>query len=328
MSTVAIRTLWRCFLWALLVLTPGFGPVSADELRLRDGSSLIGTIIMKDDGVLEFKTSFAGTIKVKWTEIKEIRADKPFKVMLGNDEILDLLHRIQNRKKAIPHKHDIAHRQQGDVRSLFRGYGMDYEESRRYQSGDDPRYMNWQLSARTGQHYMKVFREERQPDVFILVDRRSTMRFGTQTRLKITQAARAATIVALSAQQNNLSVGGVIVSAELQWFKTNRNKQAIFDFIHQLARPARPAFTSPDIAEPSLAETLKLLNEILISGSIIYLVSDFHDLNNTDHAVLLKLASRHQVNAIQISDPAEINLPESINGRFDIVLFMLLIELF
>ena len=152
---------------------------------------------------------------------------------------------------------------------------MDYEESRRYQSGDDPRYMNWQLSARTGQHYMKVFREERQPDVFILVDRRSTMRFGTQTRLKITQAARAATIVALSAQQNNLSVGGVIVSAELQWFKTNRNKQAIFDFIHQLARPARPAFTSPDIAEPSLAETLKLLNEILISGSIIYLVSDF-----------------------------------------------------
>ena len=88
MSTVAIRTLWRCFLWALLVLTPGFGPVSADELRLRDGSSLIGTIIMKDDGVLEFKTSFAGTIKVKWTEIKEIRADKPFKVMLGNDEIL------------------------------------------------------------------------------------------------------------------------------------------------------------------------------------------------------------------------------------------------
>ena len=231
--------------------------------------------------------------------------------LLGNDEILDLLHRIQNRKKAIPHKHDIAHRQQGDVRSLFRGYGMDYEESRRYQSGDDPRYMNWQLSARTGQHYMKVFREERQPDVFILVDRRSTMRFGTQTRLKITQAARAATIVALSAQQNNLSVGGVIVSAELQWFKTNRNKQAIFDFIHQLARPARPAFTSPDIAEPSLAETLKLLNEILISGSIIYLVSDFHDLNNTDHAVLLKLASRHQVNAIQISDPAEINLPEA-----------------
>jgi putative salt-induced outer membrane protein YdiY len=62
--------------------------VSADELWLRDGSRLIGTIIRKDDGALEFKTSYAGTIKVKWAEIKEIRADKAVKVMLGNDDIL------------------------------------------------------------------------------------------------------------------------------------------------------------------------------------------------------------------------------------------------
>jgi putative salt-induced outer membrane protein YdiY len=88
MSIVAIRTLWRCCLWILLVLTSGSGPVSADELQLRDGSNIFGTIIKKNNGVLEFKTSYAGTIKVKWTEIKEIRADKPFKVILDNDDIL------------------------------------------------------------------------------------------------------------------------------------------------------------------------------------------------------------------------------------------------
>jgi putative salt-induced outer membrane protein YdiY len=88
MNTVAIRTLWKCCLRALLVVMLGFRPVSADELRLRDGSRIFGTIVKKDNGVLEFKTSYAGTIKIKWTEIEEMKADKPFKVMLKNDEIL------------------------------------------------------------------------------------------------------------------------------------------------------------------------------------------------------------------------------------------------
>jgi putative salt-induced outer membrane protein YdiY len=69
-------------------------------LRLRDGSNIFGTIITKDNGVLEFKTSYAGTIKVKWTEIKEVRADKPFKVMLKNDEILMTI-AIKNTKDVV-----------------------------------------------------------------------------------------------------------------------------------------------------------------------------------------------------------------------------------
>jgi putative salt-induced outer membrane protein YdiY len=88
MCTAVIRALSRCSLWALIALSSGYGPVLADELRLRDGSNIFGIIVKKENGVLEFKTSYAGTIKVKWTEIKEIRADKPFKVMLSNDDIL------------------------------------------------------------------------------------------------------------------------------------------------------------------------------------------------------------------------------------------------
>lgn len=238
----------------------------------------------------------------------EKKLNKP---LLNNDEILDLLHRVQSINETLQLKHDIAFRKMGGNRSVYRGHGMDYEESRRYQPGDDPRYMNWQLSARTGQHYMKVFREERQPGIFILVDRRYPMRFGTQQRLKITQAARTAAIAAFSAQENNFSIGGVILDNELEWFKENNNKQAVFDFIHQAARPALPVFSQPQSAELNLDNVVRILNHVLIAGSTIYLVSDFHDITENSQSILLQLASSHQVHAIQITDPAEIKLPKA-----------------
>lgn len=159
--------------------------------------------------------------------------------LLTNEEILDLLHRVQNKKRTNAHKYDISHRRIGDTRSIYRGYGIDYEESRHYIAGDDPRYMNWQLTARTGKHYMKVYREERQPGVFILIDRRLSMRFGTQKHLKITQAVRAAAIAAFKAQQNNLSVGGLLLDNELEWFKETQSKHAVFNFIQQAANLRR-----------------------------------------------------------------------------------------
>lgn len=236
------------------------------------------------------------------------RLSKP---LLNNKEIINLLHRVQANKKKLSFKHDTAYRQIGDMRSIYRGHGMDYEESRHYQPGDDPRYMNWQLTARTGQKYMKVFREERQPGIFILVDRRGSMRFGTKERLKITQAARTAALAALSAQENNFSVGGVILDKELEWFKENNNKQAVFDFIHQAARPAPPVFDQQDYQEPKLEDVLRLINEVLTLGTTIYLISDFHDINKDCQPTLLQLSTSHQVYAIQITDPAEINLPKA-----------------
>lgn len=231
--------------------------------------------------------------------------------LLSNSEILELLLRIQHRNKTRVHNHDVSFRKIGEARSVFRGHGMDYEESRLYQAGDDPRYMNWALTARTGQHYLKVFREERQPGVFILVDRRNSMRFGTQQRLKITQAARTAAITIFSAQENNYSIGGVILDNEVEWFKENNNKQAAFDFIHQAARPALPVFEENTLQQQKLSDVLKTLNEILTKGSTLYLISDFHDLRNESQSTLLQLSSSHTIHAIHITDPAEIKLPKA-----------------
>ena len=261
----------------------------------------------------------------KITPVSLFKADyKTQQPLLNNDEILELLLRVQNNKKSRSHQYDISFRKIGDVRSIYRGHGMDYEESRLYQSGDDPRYMNWQLSARTGQHYMKVFREERQPGIFILIDRRNSMRFGTQQRLKITQAVRAAAIAAFSAQENNFSIGGVILDDEIEWFKENQNKQAVFDFIHKAACPARPVATQIENKQPNIVDVLRILNEILTTGSIVYLISDFSDLEESSQPILLQLSSSHQVQAIQVVDPAEQTLPivglaslkEAINNKY------------
>lgn len=229
--------------------------------------------------------------------------------LLSHEEILDHSFKVKNKKNISQYKNEIAFKKIGDVRSIYRGHGMDYEESRRYQAGDDPRYMNWQLSARTGQHYIKVYREEKQPGVFVLVDRRQSMRFGTRQRLKVTQAVRAAAISAFSAQENNYSIGGVIVDKNIEWFKESTSKQAAFDFINRAARPALPIFA--DQKEDSLHNILLMLNEVLVAGSTLYLISDFQDLKEKSQAILLQLSSSHQIHAIQIVDPAETKLPSA-----------------
>lgn len=231
--------------------------------------------------------------------------------LLNNDEILDLMLRVQSNKRTNRHKQDISHRQLGDVSSIYRGQGMDYEESRHYQSGDDPRYMNWQLTARSGQHFMKVFREERQPGAFILVDRRCSMRFGTQQRLKVTQAVRVAAITAFAAQQYNYSVAAIIVAEKQIWFKQSHNKQSVVDFIHHAAKPVAVATDNQKMNEPKLHDILRTLEAIVTKGTSIYLISDFQDLTEESQAVLFSLAASHQVHAIHIVDPAEIDLPEA-----------------
>lgn len=252
-------------------------------------------------------------------QIKNITKKTFFKIkkneeqpLLNENEILELFYRCKNNKKSLQQKNDIAFKQIGDSQSIYRGQGMDYEESRRYQPGDDPRYMNWQVSAKTGQYYMKVFREERQPGVFILVDRRHSMRFGTQNQLKITQAVRVAAIAAFSAQENNHSIGGVIIDDDINWIKESNNKQSSFNFITQAAHSA-PALFEKEINEPNLIDILSMLNEVLVAGSTVYLISDFHDLKSANQPTLLQLSTKHQIYAIQITDPAEHVLPKAGN---------------
>jgi uncharacterized protein (DUF58 family) len=244
------------------------------------------------------------------------QSDPTLQPLLDHQAILQLLYRVQAHTDSVrSHPKEVQHRLAGDTRSVYRGSGLDFEESRPYQAGDDLRYMNWRLTARSGEPYMKIFREERRPSTFIMVDRRSAMRFGTRQRLKVTQAVCAASLIAFLAMQRGAMVGGVLLQPELKWFKEQGGETSTFDFIHTAAAPCPPETATQ--AEPALGQVLKLTQAQLTPGTSVALISDFFDLEQSDLPVLLQLAIEHQVEAVQITDPAELSLPDAGNLQIE-----------
>lgn len=227
--------------------------------------------------------------------------------LLNERECLELVKFAETKSNQFNDTWETAHKLFGEVRSTERGAGLDYEESRPYQPGDDMRSMNWRLTARTGELFVKIFREPRKPGVFLLIDRRPNMRFGTTRRLKVTQAVRVATVLAHQARLNQTPVGGLILENPLRWIPQQSGANGFFDLINNARTPCPPC---PRNSQPlSLEHTLRLLAAALTKGTLIYLISDFSDLNDAVKPVLFQLQSQHQVHCIQINDPGECELP-------------------
>jgi hypothetical protein len=254
-----------------------------------------------------------------WTRYNRPRQqlDAP---LLSRNEILKLRAQVEQQSGSADYRHEVEHRTLGDARSVYRGYGMDYDESRPYFPGDELRFMNWRVTARTGEPHMKVFREERKPGVFIVVDRRQDMRFGTRCRLKVTQAVRAAAVMAFDARLRNAPVAGVLLESaqksKLSWIAESFDEAGVFNFIHAANKPCpspvSAQLTPPvsDINEESLSHVIKLLTPMLAQGSSVILISDFHDLDDSCRSSLLELSMTHHLQAIHIIDPVEVELPE------------------
>jgi uncharacterized protein (DUF58 family) len=203
---------------------------------------------------------------------------------------------------------------------VYRGHGIDYDESRAYFPGDELRFMNWRLTARTGEPHIKIFREERKPGTFIVIDRRMGMRFGTRRRLKVTQAVRAATLLAFNAHYRNEPLAGVLLNSAveqgLKWVSETTGEAGIHHFIHTACTPCPPALSRPgknvqEAASPeeSLARLFKLLALTLNRGSRVVVISDFQDLDDSCRSALIELSMNHSLGAIQVIDPAEIRIP-------------------
>lgn len=229
--------------------------------------------------------------------------------ILDRAAIMDLLQRTESLAGNGETAKEVAYRLLGDIRSIYKGGGMDYEESRPYQAGDELRQMDWRVTARSNAHYVKVFREEKRPGVFILADRRSSMRFGTRDRLKVTQAARAASLIAFMARKVNAPVSGVALQENPQWMEQSNTEPGIFHLIHAIAKPCPPIHKQ--VKEPSLLYTLKLLQTMCVQGETVYLISDFIDLEEQCKSVLMQLAAQHDIKALHIVDPAELKLPNA-----------------
>lgn len=233
--------------------------------------------------------------------------------LLSPAELLALRQQANSASQSLLTQRDSHHAQLGEFRSPQRGSGMDFDESRPYVPGDDRRFINWRLLARTGEMYLKLFHEERRSQLFLLLDRRAGMRMGSQGCLKVTQAARLATLVSCLAKKGDMAVGAAVMNADTHWHRPMSGEKALHRLIQDYIAPAPPL---QEAAESDLQQLLSHLQGQLPAGSVVVLISDFHELDKQHEAALWALVSEHRVIALVIDDPLEQKLPEQKGLRF------------
>lgn len=199
----------------------------------------------------------------------------------------------------------IRARRQDAFRSVFKGRGMEYDESRPYQSGDDNRHIDWRVTARTGEMHTKIFREERERPVFVCVDFRAPMGFATRGRFKSAQAAELAALLAWSAAHDGDRVGGLVFDDRAHHeIKPDRGRRGPLRLINRLARRASEPGPSR-----GLDAALSGLSRIVRSGSLVLVVSDFRGLDEHAAGRIEQLARRNEVALVFVFDALEAAAP-------------------
>ena len=207
----------------------------------------------------------------------------------------------------------------GETRSRFRGRGMEFEEVRRYQPGDDIRNIDWRVSARTGDTYTKLFREERERPVHIVADQRSSLFFGSSTQFKSVLAAELSAAIAWAALAGSDRIGGQIISdTQERDVRAKRNKQAALKFMHDLNQANQELSSTSFSTEKvrSMAHTLEETRRITRPGTAIFVISDFHDFDQAAAKQLTSLSKHTDITLIQVIDKIEQQLP--LQGRLAI----------
>lgn len=199
----------------------------------------------------------------------------------------------------------------GSSRSSFRGRGMEFAEVRPYNAGDDIRNIDWRVTARTQQTYTKLFQEEKERPVYIVVDQRSTMFFASQGSFKSAFAAQVAAIIGWAALGNNDRIGALVFGDTQQIdLRAKRGKHALLQLVYQLQQ-YNHKLMQPMSSEPvqSLHEMLKDIGRVAKPGSAVFVISDFHDFDDTCKEPLA-MASRHaDVHLVHLYDNLEKTLP-------------------
>ncbi len=197
----------------------------------------------------------------------------------------------------------------GGERSPFKGRGIDFEESRRYQPGDDVRLMDWRVTARTNEPHLKVFREERERPVFMVVDDRQAMHFGTKVAFKSVAAAQAAALLGWASHARGDRVGGIVFAeADHVELRPKGGRKGILQLLNVLASRSNESLRQPPDSRSSATSFRLALNRVLKAarpGSLIFLFSDFREWDQQSKTALLRLGAHHEVVAMFIYDQVE-----------------------
>ena len=224
-------------------------------------------------------------------------------------EIFEKVHRIQITTSRL-----VSDMFAGQYHSVFKGRGMEFVEVREYMIGDDIRAIDWNVTARTGKPHIKKFAEERELTVMILVDVSMSCQFASVGELKSRLAAEVAAVLAFSAIQNNDKVGLIMFTDKIEKFIPPRKG------LRHVLRVIRDVLCfKPEGQSTHIAQALEYLSKVTTHKTVSFLISDFYESNfdfngqNDDAGIFkktLRIASkRHDIVAVTLNDPREVNLP-------------------
>ena len=215
-------------------------------------------------------------------------------------ETKDLLKKV--RKIEIKTRRLSDHIFSGEYHTSFKGRGMTFSEVRQYQYGDDVRAIDWNVTARYNEPFVKVFEEERELTMMLMVDISGSESFGTKNQLKRDMITEIAATLAFSATQNNDKIGLLLFSDQIELFiPPKKGKSHVLRIIRELIE-----FESKS-KKTDLSQALKYLSSVLKKKAIVFLISDFMV---KDYEHTLKIASkRHDVTGIRVFDQREESIP-------------------
>jgi uncharacterized protein (DUF58 family) len=190
----------------------------------------------------------------------------------------------------------------GEYHSVFKGRGMEFNEVRQYEQGDDIRNIDWNVTARTGFPHVKRYVEERELTVMLVVDASSSGEFGSTEQMKGEIAAELCALLAFSAIKNNDRVGLLIFTDEVEKFIPPKKGR-----IHVLRVIRELLYFKPEHQRTDIPIALEFINKVLQRKSVLFLVSDF--LSENFKNALNIANNRHDLIAIKITDPRELTLP-------------------
>ena len=190
----------------------------------------------------------------------------------------------------------------GEYHSAFKGRGMMFSEVRQYQFGDDVRYIDWNVTARYNEPYVKVFEEERELTLMPMVDISGSEFFGTKNQFKNEVVTEIAATLAFSAMQNNDKTGLILFSDKIELFiPPKKGKSHVLRIIRELLE------FEPNSNRTNLSEARKFLRNVMKKKAIVFILSDFIDDAYRD---TLKIAARkHDITGIRVYDEAEKSIP-------------------
>lgn len=191
----------------------------------------------------------------------------------------------------------------GQYESAFAGQGLEFAEVREYQAGDDVRFIDWNVSARFGHPYVKVFHEERELTVMLLLDLSGSHLFGTRKRFKREILAEVAGMLAFLAIRTNDKVGAILFSSKVEeYIPPKKGASHVWKLIREI-------FTyEPSEMGTNIKEVFDYLNRVVKRHAVVFLISDCMD---SGFAASLGIAAKkHDLTVIRISDPAEEELPD------------------